>query len=384
MNNNINNSRSFFCDFITEDWTKKDWFLNLLPLGGFASVAYEIGSACLTTRDQTAKISREFFKSPIKTSIKKLAQCLWVPIVVCGALKMVAMIVKACWNKCFPKEKKVLDLKSKEGDKVFCTNTPAIEPPAFIILEIFSYLNLNELGKSSCVSKKWRETFVNPKATNLWKAAIYHDFAFSSKNWAKLDKNIVKEVDFREEMLSLPDDIVQQLRLSHNAFPGENLRKNHVLFILPEGITIKKLGELAKKFFPNNTDGYGYIYGPILKELNKPTKKSVWLLHKTDVIDKTRGKSFKDQETEVRNLAKKSGVPYEIPTTPQTIACILAEYSRSQTRLFSDDPVTYTRCQEKVQGDQVVVGGFAPAGLVVDYSSDYDRVNFGVAALRKF
>lgn len=380
-NTNTNNNKPFCWDF-SEDWTKKDWIINLIPFGGAASVAYEIGSACLSTRDQTAKISREFFKSPIKTSLKKLAQCLWVPIVVCGALKMVAMIVKACWNKCFPK-KKVLDLKSKEGDKVFCTNTPAIEPPAFIILEIFSYLNLNELGKSSCVSKKWRETLVNSKATNLWKAAIYHDFAFSSKNWAKLDKNIVKGVDFREEMLSLPDDIVQQLRLSHNAFPGENLRKSHVLVIMPKGLTIKKLGELAKKYFPNNGGGYRYIYGPILNELNKPTKKSVWLLHKNDVIDKTRGKSFNDQEIEVMNLAKKSGVPYEIPTTPQTIACILAEYSRSQTRLFNDDPWTYTRCQEKVQGYHVLVGGFALAGLCV-FNNYYAYDDIGVAALRKF
>jgi hypothetical protein len=85
------------------------------------------------------------------------------------------------------------------------------------------------------------------------------------------------------------------------------------------------------------------------------------------------------------NLAKRSGIPYEIPTTPQAITCILAEYFRSKTRLFSDNPLTYTRCQEKVQGYHLVVGGFAPAGLDVDYHYriyDYDDV--GVAALRKF
>ena len=42
-----------------------------------------------------------------------------------------------------------------------------------------------------------------------------------------------------------------------------------------------------------------------------------------------------------------------------------------------------TRCQENIQGYQVVVGGFAPAGLYVSYYRyDYDLL--GVAALRKF
>ncbi len=102
MNSNISNNRSFCYDFITEDWTKKDWALNLLPLGGVASVAYEIGSACLCARDQTAKISQDFFKSPIRITLKKIAQCLWVPIVICGALKLVCLTITACWNRYFP------------------------------------------------------------------------------------------------------------------------------------------------------------------------------------------------------------------------------------------------------------------------------------------
>ena len=98
----INNNRPFFRDSITDGWTKKDWALNLIPLGGIAFVAYEIGSACLSSRDRTAKISEDFFKSPIQTTLKKIAQCLWVPIVACGVLKLVCFIVKDCWNRCFP------------------------------------------------------------------------------------------------------------------------------------------------------------------------------------------------------------------------------------------------------------------------------------------
>ena len=97
----ISSNRLFCSDFITEGWTEKDWALNLLPLGGVASVAYEIGYP-LCTRDRTTKISQDFFKSPILTTIKKMAQCLWVPIVICGARKLVSLTVNACWNNCFP------------------------------------------------------------------------------------------------------------------------------------------------------------------------------------------------------------------------------------------------------------------------------------------
>lgn len=90
------------CDFITEGWTNKDWALNLLPLGGIACVAYEIGSACLCANDQTTEISQDFLESPILTTIKKIAQCLWIPIVICGAVKLISILVTACWNQCFP------------------------------------------------------------------------------------------------------------------------------------------------------------------------------------------------------------------------------------------------------------------------------------------
>jgi len=85
----------------------------------------------------------------------------------------------------------------------------------------------------------------------------------------------------------------------------------------------------------------------------------------------------------VDELAKTALVPYEVPTALEAATCILAEYSRSEKRLFNDSPWTYTLCQENVQGYQVVVGGFAPAGLVVGKWL-WQRGGIGVAALRKF
>jgi hypothetical protein len=376
----INNNRSFFRDSITDDWAKKDWALNLIPLGGIASVAYEIGSACLSSRDRTAKISEDFFKSPIQTTLKKIAQCLWVPIVVCGVLKLVCFIVKACWNRCFPpannrprEESQVIDPRAADP----CT----IIPPELVVNHIFSYLNLHELGVSRSVSRIWNEYASTPI---LWQSAIYREIAFSSKNWADWNADLVKDVDMEQEMLSLPKNIAEELRRS--AFPGKSIRETHVLVRMPKGLTIKKLGELAKKYFPSNTDGYRYGRPAIVDKLeDKPADESIWLLMTKDVLPGSRSKSYGQQKTIIDELAKTTRVPYQVPTVLEAATCILAEYSRSKNRLFSgsNSPWTYTRCQKSVQGYQMIVGGFARAGLYVDnFNYEYDRV--GVAALRKF
>ncbi len=65
-------------------------------------------------------------------------------------------------------------------------------------------------------------------------------------------------------------------------------------------------------------------------------------------------------------------------------ACILSQYFfDSKTRLFSNTPWTYTRCEEKVQEHQMAVGGFTPDGLDLLWNNDTFN-NIGVAAMRKF
>jgi hypothetical protein len=255
--------------------------------------------------------------------------------------------------------------------------------PCEIISEIFSYLNLHELGVSSRVSKRWETCASSPL---LWRAAIYREIAFSSKNWAQWDENIVKGVDFTKEHLSLPENIVEEFRRSYKAFPGKRIRETHVLVRMPKGLTIKKLGELAKKYFPSNAKGYRGVLQTIIDKLgDKPADESVWLLMTTKEVDGTRNKNYIEQKDIVAELAKTALVPYEIPTTLEAATCILAEYSRSKKRLFSDR--TYTRCQETVQIEHmiyhVIVGQFIPAGLAV-FGLCYDSRSSGAAALRKF
>ena len=73
-----------------------------------------------------------------------------------------------------------------------------------------------------------------------------------------------------------------------------------------------------------------------------------------DVLPGTRDKSFKDQCAILNGFKT-----YQVPTLLEASVCILMEYVTSGTRLFSDSPWTYTRCQEKDNSYQVTVGGFS-------------------------
>ena len=196
----------------------------------------------------------------------------------------------------------------------------------------------------------------------------------------------------QKEFESLPPDIGRLLKSSCPAFPGKRVIETHMLVTLPKGFTLNTLGMLAKKYFPQNPNGYGYIWERILKEHgDRSIDKLTWLLMTKDVLSGSRHRAYAQQQTMVATLATQSHVAYEVPSILEAVACIFAQYFRSSligsngppTRLFSDNPRTYTRCKENVDSYQVVVGGFAPAGLLVSYRV-YDFDDFGVAGLRKF
>lgn len=260
---------------------------------------------------------------------------------------------------------------------------------------IFPYLNLYELGVCRIISHAWNKSVSDPI---LWRSTIYREMAFSIKNWGMWDRDFIKDVDERKEILSLPENIAKELRRS--AFPGESIRKTHVLVRMPKGLTINKLGELAKKYFPDNIQGYRYIDNEIVNELgdklagededelgDEPAGESVWLLMTKDILQESRGGSYRGYRDIVASFSEKTGIPYQVPTLLEAVACILAEYSRSENRLFSDRPKTYIRCQDTSEFMIPIVGNFSLAGLdVEDYSCYYyhDSAHIGVAALRKF
>ena len=110
-----------------------------------------------------------------------------------------------------------------------------------------------------------------------------------------------------------------------------------------------------------------------------------------DILPGSRTRTYAEQQTMVATLARQSHAAYEVPSVLEAVACIFAQYFRSSligsnnppTRLFSDNPWTYIRCKDNVDSYQLVVGGFAPSGLLV-HNYSYDLAHVCVAGLRKF
>lgn len=237
--------------------------------------------------------------------------------------------------------------------------------------------------------------------------AVYSAIGNTGKNLNGFPKAISKMVvDYLEEFPSfgesewttlfgrvdpappLPPDFSDIWNGPCPIYSGKKISETHMLVYIPATVdgkpfTLNKLGEIAKRFFPTNDNGYRDIWSGIVDELGDKSIKSRWVLMTKDVLPGSRNKSYAEQQKIVASLAKKS-LGYEVPDTLEAATCILVQYfSDSKTRLFNNDPWTYTRCKEKVQGYQTVVGGFAPAGLHV-ICNGYDSVHIGVAALRKF
>jgi hypothetical protein len=254
-------------------------------------------------------------------------------------------------------------------------------------LKVFSVLNLATLGTICCTSKEWKQLASDK---TLWKKEDVYNKAISNKKWIQwFGEEVVKNEDFEEEWASLPWNIAGILESRCPIFPEKRVMDTHMLVRLPKTLngqlTLKSLGELAKKYFPNSTTGYTSHSNFILNKLeDKPIDKSYWVLMTKDVLRDSKCKSYSNQQKMVADLAEKFLINYEVPEPLEAAVCILSQYFfDSKTYLFSADPLTYTRCKENVQREfPTTVGGFTPRGLNI--SQQTGPLDFiGIAALWK-
>ena len=139
-------------------------------------------------------------------------------------------------------------------------------------------------------------------------------------------------------------------------------------------ISIVAMGQLVKE---RRGVGYRFIWHRIVEERGTQVEEPRWVLMTRDVLAGSRNQPYTEQQKLARRF-----VGYDVPTLREAIACIFAKFLQDGTRPYSDNPWTNMRCQENVNGLQIVVGGFAPAGLSVS-DSVFDPDWLGVAALRK-
>jgi hypothetical protein len=293
--------------------------------------------------------------------------------------------------KLIKKVRMVLLVNQSVGNSYSCENFNKIKQdfleilPKELVVEVFSHLNLATLGTICCVNKAWKR-LVNESI--LWKMAIYKEIAFGNDKWVQcFGTDVVKNEDNKEEFSSLPsDDFIADCKKFKSIFPKKNAKDSLMLVRLPKtlngGLTLKSLGELAKKYFSASKTGYGCIFPGIIQELgDKSIDKSQWVLMTKDILPGSRDKNYSEQQKIVAELAEKSLISYEIPEVLESTACILSQYFVSNIRLFSDNSKIYIYCKDKIKNIPIVVGGFGLDGLTISFNGCNST---GVTALRKF
>ena len=264
----------------------------------------------------------------------------------------------------------------------------SFEFPNEIWKDIFLKSNFKDLGNCSLVDKKWNQLTNDPM---LVKKMIYEGFCFNPSHWNEFcGAGTVSDDEIAKAYALLPTNFDEILKIDCPAFPGYKVIDTHMLVWIPETIkgkpvTIDNFGLLLKEQqeFSRRPTGYGHIFNPIAQQEGGKSIKSGWVLMTTDVIPDSRNKRFFEQLILLENLNKNGQTGYRVPKIAEAIICIAAEYLRSKKRLFSDEPLTYTRFEDRVRGYQVIVGGFTPSGLRVDLILNNDE-QFGIAALREF
>jgi hypothetical protein len=245
---------------------------------------------------------------------------------------------------------------------------------------IFRDLSLSALGICSRVCKVWRE--MAEKQINTFS----HEKAFGPKEW------FIHFGTHLRNIPRLPPNIGEILSASCPILPGKIVEQTHILVLIPATINgqlfnLKKLGELVQS--PKTGPATKFSALSLNEYEDKPVLQPYWFLMSQDVLEGSLYKDYKTQFKQVATLAKKTGIPYNVPTVLEAATCIFMHHVSIGKKLYGDNPWTYTRCQEfcnENEGWQLCVGGFGGGGLSA-YDIDYDACgheSIGVGGGRKF
>jgi len=218
------------------------------------------------------------------------------------------------------------------------------------------------------------------------KPPVLPSIAFGKEMWEKYLGDIEAEPP-------LPPNIHEILQSPCPFFPGKKVIDTHLLTLIPKTVkgkplTLNSLGGLMKHPQQGQATQYSYYWEEIKREHgNTASTFSYWVMLTKDVIPESRSKSYDAQVQLLKTYCQKAQVAYEVPSLLETATSLFLEYLRTGSRLYSDSPWTYTRCQESVfsyPSYPLIVGGFAAGGLGVSSLGIGDSADSGVGGLRKF
>ena len=234
-----------------------------------------------------------------------------------------------------------------------------------------SYMSGIELQRYCTVSRIWKR---------FAERAFLHEIAFGKTQW-----NIhIGEIDNEP---SLPSHICEILKSPCLIWPGKKVWQSHTLTLIPGTVNgiplnLQYLGELVQKPLQGNPIKYANLR---LGEYKDPaTPPAHWDILTRDIIKKSRGKSYSDQQALLASISQKMVDTYEIPTILDVTTSIFMHYIKTGTRLYKNDYMyTYTHCQEKYDNKWQLAVGFFSDNLDVDCILHTKVEYWGVGGSRK-
>jgi hypothetical protein len=221
-----------------------------------------------------------------------------------------------------------------------------------------------------------------PSAKPISKESTLPSMAFGKAKWEKYFGDIGVEPP-------LPSNIEEILNSPCIFWSGKKVRDTHLLVLVPEKVNgrafhLDSLAELIKSPKSGHKTEYRYYGSDVKKDLGTKSLGSHWALMTKDVIPESRNKTYDNQKALVQKHAQSSKIPYEPPKALEAATAILMHHVETGERLYGDNPLTYTRCQEKVNNNQwpAAIGDFSSGGLrVSDFYWNGDL--YGVGCVRK-
>ena len=226
------------------------------------------------------------------------------------------------------------------------------------------------------------------KSASSYAQSLQIPVVFGSQEWSQYFGEV-------GTALSLPSDIDEILDGLCPFWPDKAVKDTHLLVLIPatvdgEPFSLDLLERLIQcpKGGGCETKYHGYTFSSVQEQFGTQSPKdSYWVLMTRDVLEGSRGKDYASQKALVAQHAS-TDLSYELPGILEAATAILSHYVRSGERLYSNNPLTYTRCQELVawggSDDPTFVGGFDSLGLTVGRGSAEVSDYCGVAILRKF
>jgi hypothetical protein len=192
------------------------------------------------------------------------------------------------------------------------------------------------------------------------------------------------------EVPPYPEHLIDTLNSPCPFWARKSVKNTHLLVLIPSRVAGQPFSlNLLEKLIDRPQGGghptrYRCYYDGVQRVLGAQSPGgSYWVLMTREVLEGSRNKDYASQKSLVATRAGETELPYELPGALEAATVILSHYVRSEERLYTDNPWTWTRCRELVDNRlPVIVGGFSSGGLGV--GSDGGRSYYGVSCLRKF